>query len=106
MLIPLSLPVKRAVAKLGGDLARARRRRHLPQASLAERSGISLRTLQHLEKGNPRVGLEPLARVLYVLGELHRLEHLLDTAEDSLGLTLMDEALPKRVRKRRSPNAL
>jgi hypothetical protein len=52
------------------------------------------------------VALENLARVLNVLGELHRIEGLLDSATDELGLQLMDEQLPKRVRKRRTSGVL
>jgi hypothetical protein len=44
--------------------------------------------------------------MLNVLGELHRIESLLDSATDELGLQLMDEQLPKRVRARRSASAL
>ncbi len=104
--LPLSLPAHRAVAKLGGDLSRARRRRQITQASLAERSGVSLATIKRLERGDARVSIEALVRVLYVLGELARLEQLLDTGEDELGLVLMDQALPKRVRPRRRSAAL
>jgi len=43
-----------------------------------------------------------LARVLQVFGELDQLDQLLDTAHDTIGLTLMDEKLPQRVRKSRS----
>ena len=40
------------------------------------------------------------ARALYVFGEIQALERLLDTANDDIGLLLMDEQLPKRVRSR------
>ena len=103
--LPLPLPARRAVAKLGEDLSRSRRRRQLTQVSLAERSGVSPATIKRLESGDTRVSLEALARVLYVLGELPRLERLLDTAEDELGLMLMDQALPKRVRPRQRSGA-
>ncbi len=100
------LPVGRALAKLGEDVSRARRRRRLARASLAERSGISEATLKRLEKGDGAVALENLARTLYVLGELARLERLLDTATDELGIQLADEQLPKRVRARKSSAAM
>lgn len=103
---PLPVPARRAIAKLGADISRARRRRRLSQASLAQRSGISVATLKRLENGEPRVALEALARVLQVLGEIDRLAQLLGTEEDQIGLALMDEQLPKRVRRRRSSGAL
>ncbi len=99
-------PVTRAIAKLGRDISLARRRRRLSQASLADRSGIAVNTVRRLEKGEPSGSIEHLARILYVLGELERLETLLDTGTDELGLLMMDESLPQRIRTRQSKGAL
>lgn len=41
------------------------------------------------------------ARVMQVFGELDKLDQLLETSQDTIGLTLMDEKLPQRVRKPR-----
>jgi transcriptional regulator with XRE-family HTH domain len=103
---PLPLPASKAIQKLGRDISRARRRRRLTQASLAERSGLAVSTVRRIEEGNPKVALEHIARILHVLGEIARLEQLLDTREDEMGLVLMDEALPERVRKRSLQGAL
>jgi transcriptional regulator with XRE-family HTH domain len=103
---PLPDPVARALAKLGRDLSLARRRRRLSQASLADRSGIGINTVRRLENGQPSGSIEHLARILYVLGELERLEKLLDTSTDEIGLLMMDEGLPQRVRARRSKEGL
>ncbi|MBV5285065.1 MAG: helix-turn-helix transcriptional regulator [Methyloversatilis discipulorum] len=85
----------------------ARRRRHISQASLAERMGASLSTVRRMEKGDLRVPIHFFARALHVFGEIQALENLLDTAKDDIGLTLMDENLPKRVRsKARTSGAL
>ena len=99
--LPLPLPVARAIEKLGGDIALARRRRRITQLSLAERIGASLNTVKRMESGNAKVPLYFLARTLHVFGELERLAQLLDTAEDDVGLTLMNEQLPKRIRTRK-----
>ena len=96
----IPLPVERALYKLGGDISLARRRRHISQASLAERMGASLSTVRRMEKGDARVPIHFFARALLVFGEIKALEHLLDTSNDEIGLTLMDENLPKRVRSR------
>jgi len=104
--MPPPLPAARALVKLGEDLSRARRRRRLSQASLAERSGIGINTLRRLEKGVPSGSIEHLARILNVLGEVDRLGQLLDTGTDAIGLVLMDEELPQRVRRRRSTGAM
>jgi transcriptional regulator with XRE-family HTH domain len=101
---PLPLPVARAIRKLGSDLSLARRRRHISQASLAERMGASLSTIRRMEKGDARVPIHFFARALHVFGELAALERLLDTAKDDIGLTLMDEQLPKRVRAKQNPS--
>ncbi|MGC8518173.1 MAG: helix-turn-helix domain-containing protein [Steroidobacteraceae bacterium] len=103
---PLPDPVRRALAKLGRDLSLARRRRRLSQASLAERSGMAVNTVRRLEKGVPSGSIEHLARLLYVLGELERLETLLDTGTEEIGLLMMDERLPQRIRVRHSKGEL
>jgi transcriptional regulator with XRE-family HTH domain len=97
---PVPLPVQRAIEKLGNDLALARRRRRISQQSLATRIGASVSTVKRMEKGDMRVPLHFIARSLHVFGELDRLVSLLDSANDEIGLTLADEALPKRIRSR------
>ncbi|KRC73056.1 hypothetical protein D3C87_375180 [compost metagenome] len=100
MELPLPFPVDRAIRKLGSDISLARRRRHISQASLAERMGASLSTVRRMEKGDSKVPIHFFARALHVFGEIQALEHLLDTPNDEIGLTLMDEQLPKRVRSK------
>jgi hypothetical protein len=60
--------------------------------------GASLSTVRRMEKGGIRVPIHFFARALHVFGEIQALERLLDTPNDDIGLTLMDERLPKRVR--------
>ena len=98
---PLPLPVERALRKLGHDLSLARRRRRMTQASLAERIGASTMTVRRMEQGNPLIPLQYLARAMQVFGELERIRDSLDTANDAIGLTLMDEQVPRRVRSPR-----
>jgi len=86
--------------KLGEDVSLARRRRHISQASLAERMGASLSTVRRMEAGDARVPIHFYARALHVFGEIRALESLLDTTNDEIGLALMDEAVPKRVRRK------
>ena len=96
---PVPLPVSRTLAKLGEDLNRARRRRKLTQQEVAQRIGASLNTVKRLEGGDLKVPLHFLARMLFLFGELDRLGALLDSGQDEIGLTLMDEQLPQRVRR-------
>lgn len=73
----------------------------MTQAMLAERLGTSVMTVRRMEDGHPGTALQYLARALQVFGELDKLNGLLDTAQDAVGLVLMDERVPKRVRKPR-----
>lgn len=95
--LPLPLPVQRALARLGEDLNRARRRRGLSQKDVAQRIGASVSTIKRIEAGDPKVQFHFIARVLHLFGELQRLTELLDASRDDIGLTLMDSQLPQRI---------
>ncbi|WP_241021933.1 helix-turn-helix transcriptional regulator [Burkholderia sp. Ac-20353] len=97
----MSTPVARAVKKLGTDLALARRRRHLTQASMAERLRVSEATVRRMERGDTGISIGTIAQAFFVLGELDKITRLLDTASDDIGLSLMNEQLPQRVRRKR-----
>ena len=99
---PLPLPVTRALTKVGTDLRDARRRRRIPTATMAERALISRTTLCKVEKGDPGVSLGIYATVLFVLGLEDRVAELADARHDAVGLALEAEALPKRIRARRT----
>lgn len=103
---PPPLPVLRSLTRLGQAVSLARRRRHLTQQDLAERIGSSANTVRRMEAGHPGTALLHVARALQVFGELDKLDQLLDTREDTIGLALMNEKLPQRVRKSRdSPDS-
>ena len=89
----------RAIAKLGADLSLARRRRHISQASMAQRTGASISTIRRMEQGDGRVPLRFYAGALYVLGALPAFEEVLDTGNDAIGLALMDQRVPQRIRQ-------
>jgi len=95
----IPLQAARSLDRLGLALSLARRRRNLSQQDLAERIGTSINTVRRLESGHPGSALQHLVRALQVFGELDKLDQLLDTANDSIGLILMDEKLPQRIRK-------
>lgn len=96
------VPVQRALATLGEGLSLARRRRRFTQDSFAERIGASRSTVRRMETGDIRVPIGYWARAFLVLGDLQRLAALLDTAGDDIGLMLMDEQVPKRVRRKKA----
>lgn len=95
------LPVTRSLNRLGQAISLARRRRHFTQQDLAERIGASANTVRRMEAGHPGTALVHFARALQVFGELDKLDQLLDTSQDAIGLVLMNEQLPQRVRKSR-----
>jgi DNA-binding XRE family transcriptional regulator len=97
-LLPLPIPVARALRKLGQDLRDARRRRRIPSALAAERAGISRATLVKIEKGHPGVAMGSYATVVFVLGMTDRLADLADARNDLRGLQLEEERLPQRIR--------
>ena len=99
---PMPLPVERALVAAGDDLALARRRRGLSTASMAERAGISKKTLYRLEQGDPGVSWGAVVRVLNILNLLPELNKALNTTNDALGLALMNKAVGKRIRVRKT----
>ena len=96
----LPATVRRALAALGSDLSLARRRRRISTASMAERIRASVATLRRMERGDPSVAIGTIAQALMIFGAADRLEQLLATGADELGLQLMDEALPQRIRRK------
>ena len=99
---PMPLPVERALVSAGDDLALARRRRGLSTLSMAERAGISKKTLYRLEQGDPGVSWGAVIRVLNILNLLPELNKALSTTNDALGLALMNKAVAKRIRVRKT----
>jgi len=97
----LPVKVKRSLAKFGGDLARARRKRALTVAMMAERMGVAKNTYLRVEKGDPKVTLGIYAMALFVLGFPDVFGTVADASRDEIGLALDEEHLPKRVRVKR-----
>jgi len=100
---PLLLPrISRILRGYGENLKLARLRRRYSAEAVAQRAGISRKTLSRVEKGDSTVALGIYARVMQAL----RLEEDLTklAADDPLGRKLQDAALsPKRrAPKRRS----
>jgi transcriptional regulator with XRE-family HTH domain len=93
-----SLRASAELAKLGADIAVARKRRRFTQQRLADGAGVNVATIRRLERGDAGVSLGVLAMVLLTLGESGRLGDLLDVAKDDIGLVLAVNELPQRVR--------
>jgi len=97
---------RRSLTKFGKDLARARRKRRLTAAMMAERIGVAKSTYARMEKGDAAVAMGAYAMSLFVLGFGEALGDLIDARHDERGLILDEERLPKRVRVRKLPTAL
>ena len=66
--INLPVPSIRALRKLGKDIGDARRRRRITMQLMAERAGISQRTISKIERGDYTVSIGKYASVLFTLG--------------------------------------
>jgi transcriptional regulator with XRE-family HTH domain len=69
--------------ELGGRLTGARLERNLTQAALAEKAGVSKRTVERLESGEVATQLSGFVRVCRALGLLERFEMLIPEAAPS-----------------------
>jgi DNA-binding XRE family transcriptional regulator len=98
--------LRQEIAKLGADIATARRKRALTVGMMAERIGVHKNTYLKVEKGDPTVAFGIYAMALFVLGLANTLTSLADPAKDDTGLLLDTERLPKRVRAPKEPQAL
>lgn len=93
--------VRRVLRQVSEDLVVWRKLRGLTQAQLADRAGVSTRTLRRLEDGDGGVTLEIVLRVLRALGISSNLTAALDPYESDLGRLRAAEQLPRRVRPRK-----
>ncbi len=90
--------MSRALASLGADLATWRRLRRLTTGQVADRAGVSRRTVENLERGGGAT-LENTLRVTRALGVLDSLSRALDPYATDVGRLRSEEALPRRVRR-------
>jgi transcriptional regulator with XRE-family HTH domain len=95
---PLLPRLKRLLTRVGENIQKARLRRASSAETIAQRAGITRKTLYRVEKGDPAVALGIYARVLQAL----RLENDLAAIamDDALGRKLQDADLEPR---RRAP---
>jgi Predicted transcriptional regulator len=88
--------ISRLLSGLGQRLKLARLRRKFSSQTVAQRAGITRRTLSKVEHGDSGVALGIYARVMQVL----RLENDLDllAVDDELGRKLQDAAIIPKLR--------
>ena len=89
-----------ALQALGQALAIARLRRNEPLRSWAQRIGVSVRTVQRLEQGDPGVGMGVYAAALWLIGRADALPALADPALDRGALELDVRAARQRLSRK------
>src|SRR5271157_3563407 len=104
--IPNLIPrVSRLLDEVGMHLKLARLRRRYSSETVAQRAGITRRTLSKVEQGDPGVALGVYARVMQALRLEDDLSHL--AVDDLLGRKLQDAGIIplRRAPKKRSASA-
>ena len=104
---PSLLPrLTRLLEALGSNLKLARLRRKFSAETVAQRAGISRKTMYRVEQGDPAVALGIYARVMQALGLEQDLSLL--AADDLLGRKLQDAALsaPRRAARKKLAEAV
>jgi len=96
----LPLAARKALAKLGEDIAVARKKRRISTVSMAERAFISRKTLHKLERGDPTVSIGIYATVLSILNLIEKLGDVAERSTDDLGLDIEEDNLPGKIKLR------
>jgi transcriptional regulator with XRE-family HTH domain len=86
----------RILAQMGEQIMLARLRRRISAEQMAERCGLSRKTVYHIEKGSPTVAIGSYLQVLFILGLEQDLS--LIAAADPLGRKLQDAGILSRKR--------
>jgi len=87
-----------ASTEIGMHIKTWRRIYQLKATQVAERAGISLRTLQKIESGDLSVSTASFLEVIRSLGLLESLVDNLDPLNTDLGRARVSDSLPKRIR--------
>lgn len=94
--------VEQALERLGRNIRMARLRRELPQATLAERMGVSRFVVADIERGKPTTGVAAYLGALWALGLLGQMREVADPDRDEEGKALERARSPMRARGRRA----
>ena len=91
--------VEHALKTLGSNLRRARLRRGLTLAEVAEKIGTGPRPIMEAEKGAPLTGVQVYAALLWAYDLLPSFESLADPLTDEHGLAMASRHEPERARR-------
>jgi transcriptional regulator with XRE-family HTH domain len=95
---PTPLPVQRAARDIGEHLVAWRKLRGLTVQQVADRSGVSDKTVSRLATDPGSVSLENLLRIARALGILESLVAATDPLSTDIGRLRAGAQLPQRVR--------
>lgn len=100
---PTCITGKKYLEKIGMNIKLARLKRNLTMDEVAERAGISSKSLREIEHGGDSVKIGSYVNVLLVLQLLYTLENV--AADDSYGNDLINRELlgKNRVKRRYRP---
>ncbi len=98
--LPLPLPTRRALKKLGSDIRTIRIKLNMSMEDLAKEADISRTTLSKIEKGNANVAIGIYAIVLFILGFTKNLGELINLSEEEKEKFVRKRAGKKTIRKR------
>lgn len=80
--------IERALGELGHNIRKARVRRNISLAEMAERLGVHRTVLSDVEKGKPGTSIAAYAGMLWAMDLLPELQAVADPQNDSHGLAL------------------
>ena len=102
MKFDVTMTEEEALCEAGRRLARIRLSRNIAQSELAQRAGVSKRSLERLEAGASGLRLDLFFAVCGALGLISGFEALLPEIQLSPQDILEKRTLPKRARKRKN----
>ena len=90
--------VNNAFIEIGMHIRTWRLVYQLKAAQVAERAGISVRTLQKIENGDSSIGIAAFLEVARSLGLLENLIDCFNPLNNDLGRARVNDSLPKRIK--------
>ena len=97
---PAPIPVQRAANSLGEHFKTRRKLLNLTEQQVAERAGVSRKTVSRLEADSATTSVGAMLRVARALGVLDVLIDALDPHDTEVGRLRASQQLPQRVRPR------
>lgn len=92
--------VRKRILQVGRNLKTARNRRQKTIQEVAEMVGVSVSTIQRLEKGDPSVKFSIYLSLLEVF-QMTNTASLAEPEADAIGLALEKQRMPQRVRRKK-----